>query len=94
MGACTLVHNLVPGSTLVMPAGTIKRVHVNQHILRANKKNGTKNSVVTVQWRNKSYCVRVANISGQSQVIYSHDKPLSCGARVWVETKSEVVVVV
>lgn len=94
MGECTLVHNLVPGSTFVMPAGTIKRVHVNQHIIRANKKHGTQHNVVTVQWRNKSYCVRVANISGQSEVIYSPDKPLSCGAHVWVETKSEISVVV
>ena len=29
-------------------------------------------------------------IHGPSRVIYSPDKPLSCGARVWIETKSEV----
>ena len=29
-------------------------------------------------------------IHGPSKVIYSPDKPLSCGARVWIETESEV----
>ena len=29
-------------------------------------------------------------IDGPSKVIYSPDKPLSCGARVWIETRSEV----
>lgn len=92
VGACAPLQNLTPGSVFIMPAGTIKRIHVNQHIIRANKRDGTKENVVTVQWRNKSYRVQSANILGTSDVIYSPDKPLSCGAHVWVETKSEVVV--
>ena len=31
-------------------------------------------------------------IHGPSKVIYSPDKPLSCGARVWIETKSDTSV--
>jgi hypothetical protein len=27
---------------------------------------------------------------GESEVIYSPDKPLGCGAQVWVETKAPV----
>ena len=27
------------------------------------------------------------------KVIYSPDKPLSCGAKVWLETESEVIVI-
>jgi hypothetical protein len=27
---------------------------------------------------------------GESEVIYSPDKPLDCGAQVWVETKGSV----
>jgi len=27
---------------------------------------------------------------GPAKVIYSPDKPLSCGAKVWIETESEV----
>jgi hypothetical protein len=32
-------------------------------------------------------------IEGPSEVIYSPDKPLRCGAHVWIETEGEVQVV-
>jgi hypothetical protein len=85
MSACTLA----PAQGL-FPAGTIKRIHVNQHIIRNNKKRGEKKDVITIQWRGKSYTAKTVAIQGTSQVIYSPDKPLSCGAHVWVETKNEV----
>lgn len=31
-------------------------------------------------------------ILSPSKIIYSPDKPLSCGAHVWIETEDEVVV--
>ena len=61
---------------LVMPAGTIKRIHVNQHIARANKKSGAQDPVITVQWRNKSYVAKQLHIRGESKAIYSPVKPL------------------
>ena len=30
------------------------------------------------------------HIEGPCKIIYSPDKPLACGARVWIETNSEV----
>lgn len=91
---CRIVRRseLTPGSVIVMPSGTVKRIHVNQHMIRRNKKTGERNNVITVQWRNKSYPVENAEIRGPAHAVYSPDKPLSCGAHVWVETKSEVVV--
>ena len=83
---------LRPGDQLVMAAGTIKRIHVNQHMIRRNKTKGEHNNVITVQWRNHSYPVSALEIRGPSTAIYSPEKPLSCGAHVWVETKAEVVV--
>jgi hypothetical protein len=77
--------------TRVFPAGTIKRVHVNQHIIRSNKKTGARDAVTTIQWRGKSYRFATVEIAGASTVMYSPDKPLSCGARVWVETTAEVI---
>jgi hypothetical protein len=74
----------------LFPAGTIKRIHVDQHIIRRNKKTGEQNNVITIQWRGRSYKVKTLNILGPSQAIYSPDKPLSCGAHVWVETTAEV----
>jgi len=32
-------------------------------------------------------------ILGESKVVYSPDKPLSCGAKVWIETDAEVIVI-
>lgn len=31
-------------------------------------------------------------IKGDSKVVYSPDKPLSCGAHVWIETNNEVII--
>lgn len=75
-----------------MRRGTIKRIHVNQHMIRQNRKTGEQNNVITVQWRNKSYPAKKIQICGPSEAVYSPDKPLSCGAHVWVETKAEVVI--
>lgn len=92
--ACRLVRRseLTPGNVIVMRSGTIKRIHVNQHMIRRNKSTGEHNNVITVQWRNKSYPVEKVQIKGPAEAIYSPDKPLSCGAHVWVETTGEVVV--
>jgi hypothetical protein len=77
-------------TALVMPAGTIKRIHVNQHIIRANVKAKTDNPGVTVQWRGKSYVARAVVIRGTSTVMQRMNKPLSCGARIWIQTRAEV----
>lgn len=69
----------------------LKRIHINQHIIRANTKNGESNPPVTVKsYKGNTKC-HEAEILGPSKVIYSPDKPLDCGARVWVETEAEVV---
>ena len=67
------------------------RIHVNQHNIRANLK-GADLPVLTVKtYKENVKCNRVA-VHGPSTVVYSPDKPLSCGAKVWIETESEVTV--
>ena len=69
------------------------RIHVNQHKIRSNVKAGTKEPVITVKtYKSNEYCHRV-EITEPCTVVYSPDKPLSCGARVWIETEGEVVCV-
>jgi len=71
-----------------------KRIHVNQHIIRSNKKNDERKPVLTVKtYKSNDYC-HEAIITGPSKVIYSPDKPLSCGAKVWIETDADVICVV
>ena len=67
-------------------------IHVNQHKIRANKKHGTNEPVITVkQGRKNTYCHSV-EVMGPSVVRYGgNDHPkLPCGARVVIETESEV----
>jgi hypothetical protein len=70
------------------------RIHVNQHLIRANKKDGGTRPVISVKVGRKNYTCVGADILGPSKVVYSPDKPLSCGARVWIETNAEVVMVI
>jgi hypothetical protein len=65
------------------------RIHVNQHNVRANAR-GADLPVLTVKtYKSNTYANEVV-INGPSRVVYSPDKPLSCGARVWVETEAVV----
>lgn len=66
------------------------RIHVNQHNIRANMK-GEDLPVLTVKtYKENRKCYR-AEVRGPSTVVYSPDKPLSCGAKVWIETEAEVI---
>jgi|TARA_R110002126_G_scaffold105224_2_gene239420 hypothetical protein len=70
-------------------------IHVNQHVIRANKKNDANDPVITIKQGSKNtYCHEV-EIKGPSRMRYGgNDKPiLSCGARVVIETDSEVEVI-
>ena len=67
------------------------KIPVNQHVVRSNKKHGKKEPVLTVKTYKSNTYAHEVEINGPSKVIYSPDKPLSCGARVWIETESEVV---
>ena len=72
-------------------------IHVNQHIIRRNQKTGERLSPITVrQGRTirRSSSVEILGENGQpvARVIYSHDDPLACGARVWIETLHNVSV--
>lgn len=67
-------------------------IHVNQHAIRRNLYAETPEPVLTVKiYRSNTYAQAV-EILGPSRVVYSPDKPLSCGARVWIETHAEVVI--
>jgi len=68
-------------------------IHVNQHIIKKNAKEGTNDPVLTVKtYKSNTYAHQV-RIKGESVIMYRADKPLSCGARVWIETEAEVEVI-
>jgi hypothetical protein len=76
-------------------------IHVNQHIIKANAKNGTTDPALTV----KDYR---ENRKAHEAIIYDKDgdevarvvfadgvnrQPLDCGARVWIETRHDVATI-
>lgn len=70
-------------------------IHVNQSVIRANKKNGVENPVLTCKTYKENIYAKELEILDESgnvvaKVVYSPNKPLSCGARVWIETHHEV----
>ena len=73
---------------------TIKRIHVNMHKIRANKKHGTNEPVITVKEGRKNTYGHEVEILGPSKVIYGgNDKPiLPGGARVVIETEADVII--
>ena len=69
-----------------------KYIHVNQHIIRSNKKNNKNEPVITVkEGKKNTYCHEVI-INGLSKVRYggNHKAILSCGARVVIETEANI----
>jgi hypothetical protein len=69
-------------------------IHVNQHVIKANRKNDENNPVLTVKTYKSNTYAHAVEIEGPSRIVYSPNKPLSCGAHVWIETEGNVTVVV
>ena len=72
--------------------GSKTRIHVNQHVIRANKKNEENNPCITVKTGSENIYGHEVTINGPSKVVYSPDKPLSCGAKLWIETTAPVTI--
>jgi len=69
-------------------------IHVNQHAVRRNiKAIGDLEPVLTVKTYKSNTYAHEVSIDGASRVVYSPTKPLSCGARVWIETESTVTII-
>lgn len=69
-------------------------IHVNQAHIRANirKEPDNREPVLTVKTYKSNVYANTVSIEGPSRVVYSPDKPLSCGARVWIETEGKVTI--
>ena len=68
-------------------------IHVNQHVIKANRANEVNDPVLTVKTYKSNDYAHEVEIRGASRVVYSPDKPLSCGAHVWIETQAEVEII-
>jgi hypothetical protein len=74
-------------------------IHVNQHIIKKNSKTGIANPVLTCKTYKTNTYAHEAIIYGQdgkeaARIMYSPDKPLSCGAKVWIETQNKIKTII
>jgi hypothetical protein len=74
-----------------------KIIHINQHVIKRNRKTGDCEPVITCKtYKDNRYGheVIIKDKDGDevARVKYSPNKPLSCGAHVWLETKEDVEV--
>ena len=70
-------------------------IHVNQHVIRRNKTHDENEAPLTVRRgrttaRGHQVVIRDASGDEVARVVYRPHKPLSCGARVWIETENIV----
>lgn len=73
-----------------MSRGRIKRIHVNQFVIRSNKRSGAREPPLRVKTSSENLPATEVMIDGPCRVIYRPDRPLACGARVWIETTADV----
>lgn len=73
-------------------------IHINQHNIRSNINTipeDRKPVITSKTYKDNTYCNKLEIIDDFGKVVatlvYSPDKPLSCGARVWVEADSKNV---
>ena len=73
-----------------------KIIHVNQHKIKSNTKNNTDEPVLSVKTYKENNYAHEAVLKTKdgveiAKVIYRPHKPLSCGARVWIEVNTDDV---
>jgi hypothetical protein len=68
----------------------LKRIHVNQYVIRGNRRDNADD--LRIKTSKANIPAHEIEISGPARVIYSPDKPLACGARVWIETDAPLLV--
>lgn len=73
-------------------------IHVNQHVIKKNHRDGENNPCLTVKtYKSNGYAheaiIRDSDGKEVARVVYRPDRPLSCGARCWIETQNDVELV-
>ena len=72
--------------------GYIKRIHVNQHVIKANKKNGSNDPVLTIKTTSDNIKANHIMIGDNVRLCYAPESPLACGATPWIVTGKHVSV--
>jgi hypothetical protein len=72
-------------------------IHVNQHNIKANSKGANLPVITCKNYKSNNYANNVNILDKQGNIVatikYSPNKPLSCGAKVWIETQNEIQII-
>lgn len=79
---------------ITLTEGRLRRIHVNQHHIKANAKDGGSRPVFTIKGSRINTKAEAVEIHGESRMVYQPGKPLSCGAKVWMETRAAITATV
>lgn len=76
-------------------SGIIKRLHVNQHVIRENLKTGDDQPVCSAQTSRgvvRGRKIHIIDSAGNvvATLLQAMDAPLGCGARVYIDTQAEI----
>lgn len=66
-------------------------IHVNRNLIRQNDKQEQKAPVISVKRGSSNIYGFEAEVLGPCRVVYRPDAPKPCGAKVWIETLSQVL---
>ena len=65
-------------------------VNVNSHKIKSNEKNGNYDPPITIRRGKKIEYANSVRLIGNVRIVYNPDKPLNCGARVWIEADDAI----
>lgn len=68
----------------------ISKVYIDRHIIKANTKTDDKKPPISIRQGGKVTKAWEVEFTGPAKLVYRPEKPLSCGATVWIETKHEI----
>ena len=74
------------------------KIHVNKHVIASNRKQQKCDPPLTVKtYKSNDYCHEVAILDKEgtevARIVHRPDKPLSCGAKVWIECEGNVKII-
>jgi hypothetical protein len=67
----------------------MKIIHVNRQHIAMNAKDGRNRPVYTIKDNGRTKYAREVIINGPSKLVYNGNQ-LTCGARAWIETDSDI----
>ena len=76
-----------------LKSGLKKIIHINQAVIKRNRKKNECEPVITTKTYKSNDYGHEVHIDGPCKIIYRPERPLSCGAHVWLETSSAVEVI-